>query len=252
MNYYSEIYIYNKKVRILLQQLIYMKFTAVIDADVIMKKKFLTNYLKKCIYGIISQSDNINKTFLLAENIIKTNSYNEKRETLFNVDYIIILSDNTNSLHFLTDIIALYEVNQIKKVPIYLIGCNFWNSLKSWFEYNNLVWFHKYIYMITDDINSIIKDIKFRILYNKKVKINIPMSNKLDLMEKGFSMNKSKIIKPLRKPPRKPPQTVFDQGFVKKGGPVDCCTFGARDPAPLDRHPKSDYFLFKCTCRTLK
>lgn len=192
----------SKKIKILLQKIIYLKFDILIDGDKLTKNNNLTEYLLDNINPVINKLDNNNTIF--KKNIINSISNNDKKRILFNVDYIIILDDGSFSLNLFSELL-----NDNKNIPIYLFGNKCWNSLKGWFEFNSINWDYKNIKIITEDINDIIKDIKYQEEVCKKSNKSLPLLYHSNLLNKKY-----KPLKPIRYPPKPPSFLLKDFNYI--------------------------------------
>ena len=113
--------------------------------------------------GLENREKHNNK--IIKENFIVTKTFSERKTKLIeNYDIIIFFPGGMGTLDEFTEVMNLLKTGELQKKIIILYGYKYWNSLFSWFEFNNIYFPQKYIDGVVDSI------IEFNNLYNDLTK----------------------------------------------------------------------------------
>jgi uncharacterized protein (TIGR00730 family) len=82
-------------------------------------------------------------------------------------DCLIFFPGGIGTLDEFMDTINLYKTGFRKVKPVICVGDKYWRSLKKWFEDNGQDFPDKYISLISEDLNEILKFIKNKLIYLK-------------------------------------------------------------------------------------
>lgn len=139
---------------------------------------------EKSLYEIEKQSNE----YYINENLIICDSFAERKKKLFeNKDLYIFFPGGVGTLDEFMDLMNLLKTGSIEQKPVILYGFKYWNSLKSWFEFNGMVFPDQHIEKIVDSV------VQFNTIYNKLFNNKLIVKNEVsDEDIKSFEPSKNK------------------------------------------------------------
>jgi len=170
------------------------------------------NVDKKKSYGITVKSlyekeGRCNK-FYDKENLEICDTFSERKDKLMkDMDLYIFFPGGMGTLDEFTELFNLFKTGHLEKKPVILYGFKYWNSLKSWFEFNKILFPEIYIDGIVDTFNE------FNSLYNKLFNNNQLVLKNLSSEDSKSSNEEIKQFVPFNK--KKPNMFIDDDGINK-------------------------------------
>ena len=146
----------------------------------------------KCLNGKEGQSN----LYYNKKNLVIADSFRERKKLLFeNKDLYIFFPGGMGTLDEFSDLITLFKSGELPTKPIILYNKNFWNTLKSWFEFNKLKWPEPYISCIIHSVDEFNKyyDSNFCTKIIKKKNINNDIENYIPL-DKNSNIYKNNFM----------------------------------------------------------
>ena len=111
---------------------------------------------KKKSFGVLPEciKDQLNED-IVSENVIITKNFNDRKiELIKDYDIMIFFPGGIGTLDEFTEVMNLIKTKELEFKEIYLYGFKYWNSLKSWFNFNNQSFPDEYITGIIDSIDE--------------------------------------------------------------------------------------------------
>lgn len=141
----------------------------------------------KCLSGKEGQSNN----YYNKKNLLIVDSFAERKKLLFNdKDLYIFFPGGMGTLDEFSELITLFKTGELEIKPIILYNNKFWNTLKSWFEFNKIKWPESYISGIINSVDEFDKCYNKIFCSSSIVKIN----NNSDIENYNSIIKKSNIF----------------------------------------------------------
>lgn len=103
---------------------------------------------------------------IIDENLVVTETFSDRKSKLIkDYDIIIFFPGGMGTLDEFTEVMNLIKTDQLKLNTIILYGYKYWNSLITWFEFNNIRFPKQLIDGIADSVDEFID------IYNQKKNI---------------------------------------------------------------------------------
>lgn len=110
------------------------------------------------------------------ENFKICDTFSERKSKLIeNKDLYIFFPGGIGTLDEFTELMNLFKTGSIESKPVILYGYKYWTSLKSWFEFNNMVFPEMYIDGIVNTVSEF--NTLYGKLFNNKIIVKTPSSN---------------------------------------------------------------------------
>lgn len=109
-------------------------------------------------YGVTTNSLNNKEGMngnILEKNLSVVNNFTERKNALYdNATLLIFFPGGMGTLDEFTDVLNLIKTDEYKPVHIILYGHKYWNSLITWFGFNNIKFPFQYINGIADTVEQ--------------------------------------------------------------------------------------------------
>ena len=141
----------------------------------------------KSLSGKEGQSNN----YYNKKNLLIVDSFAERKKLLFkDKDLYIFFPGGMGTLDEFSELINLFKTGELEIKPIILYNKKFWNTLKSWFEFNKIKWPESYISGIINSVDEFDKCYNKIFCSSSIVKIN----NNSDIENYNSIIKKSNIF----------------------------------------------------------
>ena len=105
----------------------------------------------KCLVGKEGQSN----IYYNKKNLLIVDSFAERKNLLFkNKDLYIFFPGGMGTIDEFSELITLFKAGELEIKPIILYNNKFWNTLKSWFEFNKINWPESYISCVINSVDE--------------------------------------------------------------------------------------------------
>lgn len=107
-------------------------------------------------FGVIPEciKDQLNED-IVSDNVIITKNFNDRKiELIKDYDIMLFFPGGIGTLDEFTEVMNLIKTKELEFKEIYLYGFKYWNSLKSWFNFNNQSFPDEYITGIIDTVDE--------------------------------------------------------------------------------------------------
>ena len=105
----------------------------------------------KCLAGKEGQSN----IYYNKKNLLIVDSFAERKNLLFkNKDLYIFFPGGMGTIDEFSELITLFKAGELEIKPIILYNNKFWNTLKSWFEFNKINWPESYISCVINSVDE--------------------------------------------------------------------------------------------------
>ena len=105
----------------------------------------------KCLVGKESQSN----IYYSKKNLLIVDSFAERKKLLYkDKDLYIFFPGGMGTIDEFSELITLFKTGELEMKPIILYNKKFWNTLKSWFEFNKIKWPESYICGIINSVDE--------------------------------------------------------------------------------------------------
>ena len=97
--------------------------------------------------------------FILKKNYEMCETFHERKaKIMHNKDVLLFFPGGIGTLDEFMDFINLQKTGYLtRKTHVILVGNEYWNTLKNWFEINNVDFPHQHITLISENFNEIIQ-----------------------------------------------------------------------------------------------
>ncbi len=105
----------------------------------------------KCLVGKEDQSN----IYYNKKNLLIVDSFAERKKLLYkDKDLYIFFPGGMGTIDEFSELITLFKTGELEMKPIILYNKKFWNTLKSWFEFNKIKWPESYICGIINSVDE--------------------------------------------------------------------------------------------------
>ena len=105
----------------------------------------------KCLAGKEGQSN----IYYNKKNLLIVDSFAERKKLLYkDKDLYIFFPGGMGTIDEFSELITLFKTGELEMKPIILYNKKFWNTLKSWFEFNKIKWPESYICGIINSVDE--------------------------------------------------------------------------------------------------
>lgn len=105
----------------------------------------------KCLVGKEGQSN----IYYNKKNLLIVDSFAERKKLLYkDKDLYIFFPGGMGTIDEFSELITLFKTGELEMKPIILYNKKFWNTLKSWFEFNKIKWPESYICGIINSVDE--------------------------------------------------------------------------------------------------
>lgn len=144
----------------------------------------------KCLVGREWQSN----IYLNKKNLLIVDSFAERKKLLYkDKDLYIFFPGGMGTIDEFSELITLFKTGELEIKPIILYNKKFWNTLKSWFEFNKIKWPELYICGIINSVDEFDKcyDEIFCSLSLVKINKNYDIENYNSIINKSNIFNEN-------------------------------------------------------------
>ena len=141
----------------------------------------------KCLVGKEGQSN----IYLNKKNLLVVDSFAERKKLLYkDKDLYIFFPGGMGTIDEFSELITLFKTGELEIKPIILYNKKFWNTLRSWFEFNKIKWPESYISNVINSVDEFDKCYDEIFSSSSLVKIN----NNSDIENYNSIIKKSNIF----------------------------------------------------------
>ena len=153
------------------------------------KFAFKNNFEKSYVIKLIEEEGN---GYYNSNNISEYKYNYQKKKKIISKDFFVIFPGDYETISYFFDIILSMENDEEISRPIILYGFKFWNSLKTFFDYNNIYFPDHYVLDIINSYNEF-EELLNKYFMGKKLNL-ISVNEDIENFESNVSTRKNNIF----------------------------------------------------------